>query len=71
MYFMKLQGHTFSHIALELGRDRSSIPRELKRNVSLKGYQANAADVMADAHQSQRRNAKQFTEQHWAVVEAL
>ena len=68
---MKRQGHTRSHIGLELGRHRSSIARELKRNVSLRGYQANAADVMADTRQSQRRNAKQFTEQHWVVVEAL
>jgi transposase, IS30 family len=68
---MKRQGHTCTHIALELGRHRSSIARELKRNASLRGYRAKAADVMADARQSQRRNAKQFTSQHWAVVEAL
>jgi transposase, IS30 family len=68
---MKRQGHTCTHIALELGRHRSSIARELRRNASRKGYQANAADVMADTRQSQRRNAKQFTEQHWVVVEAL
>ena len=68
---MKRQGHTCTHIALELGRHRSSIARELKRNASLRGYRANAADVMADTRQSQRRNAKQFTEQHWGIVEAL
>ena len=68
---MKRQGHTCTHIALELGRHRSSIAREIKRNASLRGYRANAADVMANARQSQRRNAKQFTEQHWAVIEAL
>ena len=68
---MKRQGHNCSQIAVQLDRHRSSIARELKRNVSRKGYQANAADVMADTRQSQRRNAKQFTEQHWLVVEAL
>lgn len=68
---MKRQGHNCTQIALELGRHRSSIARELKRNVSRKGYQANAADVMAHSRQSQRRNAKQFNGQHWATVEAL
>ncbi|NQW93949.1 MAG: IS30 family transposase [Polaromonas sp.] len=68
---MRRQGHNCTQIALELGRHRSSIARELKRNASLRGYKANAADAMADARQSRRRNAKQFTERHWATAEAL
>ena len=68
---MKRLGHSCTHIAMMLGRHRSSIAREIKRNASQRGYRANAADTMALARQSQRRNAKQFTNQHWAVVEAL
>jgi IS30 family transposase len=68
---MKRQRHSCTEIALELGRHRSSISRELKRNVSLRGYRANAADEMAQSRQSQRRNAKEFSPQHWRTVEAL
>lgn len=68
---MKRQGHNCTQISAELGRHRSSITREVKRNASLRRYTANAADAMAKARQSQRRNAKQFTEQHWRVIEAL
>lgn len=68
---MSRQGHNCTQIGLELARHRSSIARELKRNASSRGYRANAADVKAQARQSQRRNAKQFSPHHWASVEAL
>ena len=68
---MSRQGHNCTQIALELGRHRSSISREIKRNGSLRGYKANAADVKAHTRQSQRRNAIEFTAQHWETVEAL
>ena len=68
---MSRQGHNCTQIGLELARHRSSIARELKRNASSRGYRANAADVKAQARQSQRRNAKQFSPYHWASVEAL
>jgi transposase, IS30 family len=68
---MKRQGHICTQIAQQLGRHRFGIARELKRNASLRGYKAHAADTMEHARQSQRRNAKQFTEQNWSTVEAL
>ena len=68
---MKSQGHTCTQIALELGRHRSSISREIKRNICARGYKANAADVKAHSRQSQRRNAKESTAEHWRVVDAL
>ena len=68
---MKRQGHNCTQIALELGRHRSSISREIKRNICARGYKANAADVKAHSRQSQRRNAKEFTAEHWRVVDAL
>ena len=68
---MKRQGHNCTQIAVELGRHRSSISREIKRNASLRGYKANAADAKAHTRQSQRRNAKEFTAQHWETVDAL
>lgn len=68
---MRRQGHNCTQIAQELGRHRSSISREIKRNTSLRGYKANAADIQAHARQCQRRNAKQFTAQHWKTLDAL
>jgi len=58
-----------ARIGREIGCHGSSVSRELKRNVSQRGYRGGMADDKAKARQSARRNAKAFTPQQWAYVE--
>lgn len=57
-----------ARIAREIGCHASSVSRELKRNVSKRGYRGGMADEKAKQRQSQRRNAKAFTDEQWAHV---
>ena len=57
-------------IAAELGRHRSTITRELKRNAGDKGYKPAQAHKTAVARQTQRSNSLAFSEPQWAHVRA-
>lgn len=54
---------------LELGRSTSTISRELRRNISARGYLPALAQDQATARQKQRRNARQFDAAQWQLVE--
>lgn len=70
IYILKKAKHTQEHIAQILGRDKSTISRELRRNRGLKGYRP----MQAHERAVERRTAKAKTrigDQVWEQVEAL
>ena len=69
IHALKRQGISLGRIAAELLRSPSTISRELKRNASLLGYKPAVAHQAARARQTQRRNAHEFSIQHWSHVE--
>lgn len=69
IYAFKKSGWTNIAIAKELGFDKSSIGRELKRNISKRGYRPKFADEQAQV----RRKAKaklRISQQTWQEVES-
>ena len=56
-------GQRPSEIARKLHRHPSTISREIARHGGPDGYQAHASHLAARARQSQRRNARQITDQ--------
>ncbi len=69
IHALKRQGISLGRIAAELLRNPSTISRELKRNASLVGYKPAVAHQSARTRQTQRRNAHEFSIQHWSHVE--
>ena len=69
IHALKRQGISLGRIAAELLRNPSTISRELKRNASLVGYKPAVAHQAARTRQTQRRNAHEFSIQHWSHVE--
>lgn len=67
---LKRQGIKLGRIAVELGRHRTTISRELKRNASANGYKPAAAHKQARARQCERRNARHFSAHDWNHVKA-
>jgi transposase, IS30 family len=70
IYILKKAGNDQATIAELLGRDKSTISRELRRNRGLKGYRPKQAHTLALA----RRTAKarpRIRHEHWLRVEAL
>ena len=47
-------GHNQSEIAVIMGRDKSTISRELRRNRGLRGYRPKQAQQLADGRQQNR-----------------
>jgi len=70
IHALKRQGIKLGRIAVELGRHRTTISRELKRNASANGYKPAAAHQQARARQCERRNARQFSAHDWNHVKA-
>ena len=71
IHSLKRQGVSLGCIAAELGRNRSTISRELKRNSAATGYKPARAHDTALARQSNRRNALHFSTDQWAHAEGL
>jgi IS30 family transposase len=70
IYILKKAEYSQAQIAELLGRDKSTISRELKRNRGLRGYRPKQAHALAVA----RRHAKaghRIDEKLWQQVEAL
>lgn len=66
---LRAMHHSIHAIATVVGRHRSSISRELKRNSSpRRAYKASSAQAMAHRRQSCRRNARQFGASIWTLV---
>ncbi len=57
-------------IARDLGVDKSTVSREMKRNRGLRGYRPKQANAMAVARRAVNGNARRITQADWAVVEA-
>lgn len=65
---LRIEGISYSDIARSLGRDKSTISRELKRNVSQRGWRPQKAHSLALERQKNSRNAKQVSESDWQSV---
>lgn len=71
IHTLRRQGVSLGCIAAELGRNRSTISRELQRNSAPTGYKPASAHDKAMARQALRRNAQHFSADQWAHVEGL
>lgn len=60
LHTLRLQGYSNAEIARELGRHRSTIGRELKRNIYWRSYEPNEADQAARARRSKSRRRWYF-----------
>lgn len=69
IYAFKKSGWTNSAIADELGMHKSNIGRELKRNLSKRGYRPNYADKLAVERRKGKVEVK-ITDQTWQEIEA-
>nr|AUN37111.1 mobile element protein [uncultured bacterium] len=61
-------GFSQSHIAIELGVDKSTISRELKRNRGLRGYRPKQAQALALARRKNKQNATRIFPKTWQRV---
>jgi transposase, IS30 family len=63
-------GFSQSHIARQLGVDRSTIWREVNRNRGQRGYRPKQAQQLADARRQAKANATRISTETWQQVEA-
>ncbi len=70
IYVLKKGGHNQTVIASLLGRDKSTISRELRRNRGLKGYRPQQAHKMALGRRHDKAQPR-ISESVWQHVEAL
>ena len=71
IHSLRRQGVSLGCIAAELGRNRSTISRELRRNSAATSYKPALAHDKAFARQSDRQRARHFSAAQWAHVEGL
>ena len=71
IHTLRRQGVSLGCIAAELGRNSSTISRELQRNSAPSGYKPAHAHDKALARQSGRCNAQHFSADQWTHVEGL
>lgn len=68
---LRKQGHAQAEIARALGRDRSTISREVRRNSRKDGgYRPSTADDLARWRRSRSRRNQRISEENWRIVEA-
>lgn len=68
---LKKAGLKQSQIADEVGVDKSTISRELKRNKGQRGWRPKQAQELCDERRRDCANAKRFTQDDWDGVEVL
>ena len=61
-------GLTQAQISVNLGRHKSTISREIKRNSGLRGYRPRQACLLAEDRSLNSRNAHQITQSDWFCV---
>ncbi|RYF36923.1 MAG: IS30 family transposase, partial [Cytophagaceae bacterium] len=71
IYLLKAQGLSLRAIATSLGRDKSTISRELSRNSGLRGYRPRQAHQKALARRSLRRGGRVISEEVWNACRQL
>lgn len=71
IYAFLKAGFSQPHIARELGVDRSTIWREVKRNRGQRGYRPKQAQHLADSRRRAKANATRITTETWQQVDAL
>jgi len=64
-------GHKQSEIAAVIGRNPSTVGRELSRNRGYRGYRPRQAHVMATARAKASRTRPRINDRQWAAVGAL
>lgn len=67
---LRAEKNTASEIAKKLGRHKSTISRELKRNAGKHRWKPGQAHAAAEQRQKNCRNARHITDAHWAAVAA-
>ena len=68
---LRKQGYRPAEIARALGRDRSTVCREVERNSKKDGgYRPSTADDLARWRRSRSRRNQRISEEDWRVVEA-
>ena len=70
IYALKKEHHNQLEMAHNLGVDKSTISRELKRNQGRRGYRPKQADELAQ-QRKQRRVTSRITDAQWQQVEKL
>lgn len=68
IYVLRSEKKTLSEIAAALHRHKSTIQRELKRNVGGNGWRPLQAHQLAQKRQANCRNARRIHEEHWQKV---
>lgn len=68
---LKKAGWKQSNIAVEVGVNKSTISRELKRNKGERGWRPKQAQRLRDERRQGCINGKQFSSNDWAEVERL
>jgi len=64
------EGLTQSQIAVNLGRDKSTISREIARNSGLRGYRPRQASILAEERSMNSRNARQIEASDWLCAKS-
>src|SRR3974377_1552651 len=71
IYALLKAGHAISRIAEIIGRHKSTISRELTRNVGLKGYRPQQAQRFAELRGRNSRNARRVDASEWSLAKTL
>ena len=69
IHALQLQGVSIAAIAKQLGRHRSTIERELRRNASEQRYEPGQAHAQAKARLSGPSNARTIADEIWLLAE--
>src|ERR1700760_687469 len=70
IYAFLKAGFSQSHTARELGVDKSTICRELKRNRGQRGYRPKQAQHLTDSRRQPKANATRISAETWQQVDA-
>ncbi|CAK8724459.1 Transposase IS30-like HTH domain-containing protein [Candidatus Electronema aureum] len=70
IYALKQAGHQKSAIALQLGRHRSTIDRELQRNSGERGYRPKQAQQLSGQRRQEKAKSR-LSKEIWHIVNDL